>query len=120
MGTSFVDYKGFGFWTRDSFLGNFLTILLAEMQKLPAREGWQEVLRKHWLLQANIDGGCMSLGLNDFLTNDQRREFVLSVAKNALEQCDPTCRRTGELFIDLLEGRLRTTSSSPIDYLDDP
>jgi hypothetical protein len=32
MGTSFVEYKGFGFWTRDSFLESWLTTLLDEMR----------------------------------------------------------------------------------------
>ena len=120
MGTSFVVYKGFGFWTHDSFLENWLTILLDEMRKLPALEPWQESLRDHWRVQATIDGGCMWVGLDDFLTSDERRDFVLSLSKNAVKWSGPTSRRTGQLFIDLLQGRLRTIASSPIDYLDDP
>jgi hypothetical protein len=118
MGTSFVKYKGFGFWTRDSFLASWLTTLLDEMRKLPTREPWQESLMDHWRVQATIDGGVMSVGLDDFLTETTRTDFLLSLAKGALGRSDPLGHRTGELFVDLLAGKLKTTVSSPIDYLD--
>jgi hypothetical protein len=119
MGTSFTDYKEFGFWSRDSFLASWLGTLLDEMQSLRTRETWQESLMEHWRVQARIDGGVMSLGLNEFLINDKRREWILSLSNSALQRSDGKARRTGELFIALLSGKLRTTASSPIDYLDD-
>src|SRR5215469_8494457 len=117
MGTSFVEYKEFGFWSRDSFLASWLGNLLAEMQRLPIREAWQESLMEHWQTQSTIDGGVMWLGLDEFLINDERRDCILSLAHNALQRSDEKARRTGELFIALLAGKLRTTPSSPIDYL---
>jgi hypothetical protein len=117
MGTSFVEHKGFGFWTRDSFLESWLTALLDEMRNLPKLETWQESLMEHWRIQAAINGGCMSVGLDDFLTNSARVDLLVSVAKRALERNNLLEHRTGELFIDLLEGKLKTTASSPIDYL---
>ncbi len=118
MGTSFVKYKGFGFWTRDSFLECWLTAMLDEMRKVQNPRPWQESLKKHWQIQVKVDGGCMSVGLDDFVMDDTRAKFLLSVAKRALEQVKPLGHRTGELYIDLLEGRLKTTVSDPIDYLD--
>jgi hypothetical protein len=120
MGTSFVEYKGFGFWTRDNFLESWLTTLLDEMRKLPKPEPWQESLMEHWRVQATIDGGVMAVGLNDFLTDSPRKDFLLSLAQGALTRSDPMGHRTGELFIDLLAGKLKTTVSSPIDYLSEP
>jgi hypothetical protein len=38
MGTSFVEYRGFGFWSRDSFLESWLGTLLGEMREGPGRE----------------------------------------------------------------------------------
>jgi hypothetical protein len=119
MGTSFVEYKGFGFWTRDNFLESWLTTLLEEMKKLPSLEPWQEAMKEHWRIQAIIDGGAMSVDLDDFLTDSDRKDFVLSLAKGALKCSAPIGRRTGELFIDLLAGKLKTTVSSPIDYLNE-
>jgi hypothetical protein len=118
MGTSYVEYKGYGFWSRDSFLESWLTTLLDEMRKLQTLEPWQKSLMEHWRSQAAIDGGCISVSLDEFLTESQRKDFLLSLAKGALESSNPLGHRTGELFIDLLAGKLRTTVSSPIDYLD--
>jgi hypothetical protein len=59
----------------------------------------------------------MSSGLDDFLTDDTRRTFVAAIARRSLTLADPVGRRTGELFVSLLNGELKTTSSSPIDYL---
>lgn len=119
MGTSFVKYKEFGFWTRDSYLESWLKTLLDEMHKLPSLDPWQEALREHWRVQATIDGGVVSVGLDDFLTDPARTDFVLSLAKTGLEHSQQLGHRTGELFIDLLTGKLKTTVSSPIDYLSD-
>jgi hypothetical protein len=119
MGTSFVEYKGFGFWTRDSFLESWLKALLREMRKSEVEEPWGKTLMEHWKIQSTINGGVMSLALNEFLIDDKRKDYILSLAHNALQYCDRKGHRTGELFIDLLEGKLRTTPSSPIEYLDD-
>jgi hypothetical protein len=119
LGTSYVAYKGFGFWTRDAFLENWLETLLDEMGKLPVLETWQESLMGHWRTQTTIDGGVMSLNLDQFLTDTARETFVLLLAKRALERSGPPGRQTGQLFVDLLAGRLKTTVSSPVDYLAD-
>ena len=119
MGTSYVAYKGFGFWTRDVFLESWLNTLLVEMRTVPAREAWQEALINHWQTQVQIDGGVMSAGLDEFLTDKAREALVLRVARQALRNSERKALRTGELFLDLVEGKLKTTVSSPVDYLSD-
>jgi hypothetical protein len=117
MGTSFIKYKGFGFWSRDSFIESWFSTLIAEMRKLHDLETWQQALMEHWRIQAIIDGGCMSLKLDEFLADGSREESMLSLAKRALNSSEPLGRETGELFIKLLEGTLQMNVSSPIDYL---
>ena len=117
MGTSFVEYKEKGFWTRDSFLESWLTAMLEELKKLPAMEPWHQSLAEHWSLQVKIDGGWMSVNLDEFAATPERVSFLIALANKALERAGPSGRRTGELFIELLEGKLKTTVSSPIDYL---
>jgi hypothetical protein len=119
MGTSFIKYKGFGFWSRDSFIESWLTTLIVEMRKLQDDDlkTWQHALIEEWRIQIIIDGGCMSLRLDEFLIDGSREGFMLSLAKRALNFSDPLGRETGELFIKLLEGQLETNESSPIDYL---
>ena len=72
---------------------------------------------QHWRTQADIDAGLVWVGLDDFLDDNSKKEAILSVAKHALPYAESLGRETGELFIKLLEGRLRTNESSPIDYL---
>lgn len=74
---------------------------------------------EYWRAQSRIDGGVMSLGLDEFLINDERRSSIVCLSRSALQQSEGKARRTGELFIALLAGKLRTTASSPIDYFDD-
>jgi hypothetical protein len=117
MGTSYIQYKGFGFWSRDIFIESWLTTLLAEMKKLLEEEPWQKSLMEHWRVQAHIDGGCVWVGLDDFLTDKVKEDAILFLSKQALRSTEPLGRETGELFVKLLEGRLHTDASSPIDYL---
>jgi|SRR6516162_1268301 hypothetical protein len=117
MGTSFVKYGEFGFWTRDNYLSSWLTALLDEFRKTSNPEPWQESLMEHCRVQIAVDGGCMSVGLDEFLTDSERRDSLISFSKVALGNCEPLAKRTGELFVALLRGTLKTTVSSPIDYL---
>jgi hypothetical protein len=64
-----------------------------------------------------IRGGCMAVDLDEFLIDNTRESFLLSLAENILDHCDSLAYRTGQLFI-ALPGKLKTTVSSPIDYLD--
>jgi len=117
MGTSFIEYKQSGFWSHDCYIESWITTLLEEMKKAATLLAWQEQMIDHWRVQVTIDAGCMSLELNKFLTDSLREQFVLEVAQQALVFSQPVGRKTGELFIKLLEGQLHTDASSPIDYL---
>jgi hypothetical protein len=117
MGTSFVEYKGFGFWSRDSYIESWLRTLLGEMQELTDTEPWQKALIDHWQTEILTDGGLMTVGLDRFLIDQAREQYMLTLAKRVLPLSDSLGRRTGELFIDLLEGRVQTNAASPVDYL---
>ena len=112
MGTSFVEYKGFGFWTRDSYLESWLQNPLQEMGNLSPREPWQDSLVEHWRIQAEIDGGVMSLDLDKYLTDEGRKDLMLSMTRVALNRCEPLGQRTGELFVRLLQGKPAATVES--------
>ena len=86
------------------------------MQKLPDTEPWQKALIDHWWTQILIDGGLMTVELDRFLTDKDREQYMLTLAKAVLPLSEPPGRRTGELFIDLLEGRVQTDAASPVDY----
>ena len=117
MGTSYVKYRGFGFWSRDSFLEAWLSALIDEMRKTPNREGWQQSLLEKWEAQSQIGGGVIYVGLDEFLTDESKKEVLLAWSREALPRTAKKAQRTGELFMALLRGELTTTESSPINYL---
>ena len=120
MGTSFVEYGEYGFWTRDTYLSSWLSALSTELRKTAKPEAWHKPLMEHWSVQIEVDGGCMWAALDEFLTDSERRDSLISTSELALRTCEPFAKRTGELFVALLRGTLKTTASSPIDYLGGP
>jgi hypothetical protein len=117
MGTSYVEFRQNGFWTRDSLLADWLTTLIDEMRSASNENDWSLPLIKHWERQREIDGGCMALDLDGFLSDDEKRGFVIAAAEPALMRTSDASKRTGQLFVALLRGRVKTDASSPIDYL---
>ena len=117
MGTSFIEYKGFGFWSRDRNIQDWVTALIAEMRMLTAPEPWQDELIESWQHEVQVDGGCISLRLDEWFADELRRDLVRRVAAQAVRRATEDAKRTGELFVALLAGDLRTNVRSPIDYL---
>lgn len=117
MGTSYVEYKGFGFWTRDRYLASWIESILKDFEKRARLDSWHESLIVCWKIQIEIGGGCMTLGLDELLDTEERRCDMLTIADRVLPQLNDEARRTGELFIALLKQELRSTVDSPIDYL---
>lgn len=109
-----MEFNGFGFWARDADLEIWLTTLVDELKNLSTLKPWQESLARYWREQATIDAGCISTGLDEFITDNERKAIVLSFARNALAVTHPGVRRTAILFIDLLEGKLNTLVHSTI------
>lgn len=117
MGTSYIEYKGFGFWSRDNFIESWITALIDEIKTLTVREPWQDALIENWHTQVQIDGGCISLDLDQFLSDGLRRDLVRGLAEQAINRTTGAARRTGELFVALVAGDLRTDATSPMNYL---
>ena len=81
-------------------------------------EAWQVAVGKelHEAIAQEFFGG-VDPRLNKILSNEHRIRFVIGLAKNIAESTiEPDIKRTSELLIDLIEGRLTSTVSSPIDY----
>jgi hypothetical protein len=117
MGTSYVEFRKHGFWARDSILADWLATLIDEMRVGVPSNDWLRPLITHWEMQSEIDGGCMALGLDSFLADDEKHGYVMSAADSALTRSSDASKRTGLLFLALLKGEVKTDASSPIDYL---
>lgn len=117
MGTSYVEFRKRGFWTRDKFLSGWLTTLIGEMRTAIPANDWLPPVIRHWETQCEIGGGCMALDLDSFLADDEKCGYVISAAESALKRTSDENKSTGYLFLPLLRGEVKTDVSSPIEYL---
>jgi hypothetical protein len=69
VGTSFTQYRGSGFWTRDAALEAVLALLVVELEPVASDDEALESVLDAWTVQA-VAGftGCVSPGLDEHLT----------------------------------------------------
>ena len=86
MGSSFTEFRGKGFWSRDWLLEAWLRILSLHLEDEVHQPGWQHDLRDEWLLKsAGFFIGCISASLDDFLIDDERIAVILRVSERSLQ-----------------------------------
>jgi hypothetical protein len=74
VGSSFIEYRGHGFWTRDAKIEVWLYLLCAEINQADDVPDWLLQARDDWHCQATVGFvGCVSPSLDHHLGNDQRR-----------------------------------------------
>ncbi len=79
VGTSYVEYRGRGFWTRDAALETILGLLVVDLQPLSADDEALSAVLDSWPLQATIGmNGCVSADLDENLANPSVRSLVLA------------------------------------------
>jgi hypothetical protein len=122
MGSSFAEYRGFGFWSRDRLLQRIAGELADIIDAQSPREDWLSELSLHWKQQASGNfNGWIHLELDDFLTTEERRLQVLAFVQQVTERYPVvhSIHRTGILLIRLIRGELKTNAASPLDYMID-
>ncbi len=119
MSTSFVEYRGRGFWSWDGYLEHVLALLADHIGSSPKYE-WLAQLRDHWNTQSSgAFRGWVAPKLDEFLTSDERREAVLALLEDIISQPSLTreAEQTARLLAALLRGQMNTDVSSPLDYM---
>ncbi|MCK6473068.1 MAG: hypothetical protein L6R28_15095 [Planctomycetes bacterium] len=119
MGSSFVDYRGHGFWSRDGFIEEFLERLAKELESLPAAD-WTRAAVDHWRLQASgIFSGWVHPKFDELLASDDRRDEIVNLVARIRAGAGSSqhLRETCDLVERLLRGELTTDASSPLDYM---
>src|SRR6266850_1474697 len=119
MSTSFVEYRGRGFWSWDGYLEHVLALLADRIGSSPSEE-WLAELRDHWHAQSSGDfRGWIHPNLDEFVTSDERRESVLGLLEGITSQAGLTreAKETARLLEALLRGQINTDASSPLDYM---
>jgi hypothetical protein len=120
MSTSFVEYRGFGFWSWDPYIERVAGAVADTILSKEEREDWLTELAEHWKLQSSgIFMGWVHLKLDDFLIDEARRielrEFVRLVTEK--EIVDSPLHKTGVFLLSLLDGKIAWTAASPLDYM---
>ncbi|GAA1437755.1 hypothetical protein GCM10009616_40070 [Microlunatus lacustris] len=101
MGTSFVEFRGRGFWTSDSKLEIWLHLLTLAVSRRDERPPWLDEAREHWHEQATVGfTGCVSAALDHWIGDQADR--LLTVAELA-EDVQHVLRGTGIIRRDDLE-----------------
>jgi len=119
MSTSFVEYRGRGFWSLDDYLQHVLAMLAGRIGESP-NEKWLADLRDHWRAQSSGDfRGWIHPNLDEFLTSDQRRETIRTLLKDIISarRVRRESKETARLLESLLRGEMTTDASSPLEYM---
>lgn len=78
MSTSFVEYRGRGFWSFDGYLEHALALLADQIGHSP-NDKWLADLRDHWRDQSSgAFRGWIHPNLDEYLPEEERREQVLN------------------------------------------
>jgi hypothetical protein len=88
MGSSYLAYRGSGFWVRDTQAELWLYLLAQEAQAVPDAPGWLAHARADWLLQATVGfTGCVSSCLDKRVgTEPGRVAVVIDLSRRALDR----------------------------------
>jgi len=119
VGSSFIDYRGRGFWSHDAYIERFLSLLANAPAPLPAQD-WLGDAREHWRLQASgVFHGWIHPRFDEYLSSDERRLAVLALVVDIREHAgsEGDLRQTCDLVEKLLRGELATDAASPLDYM---
>ena len=119
MGTSFVEYKGRGFWSWDGYLEHALFLLAETVGPCP-EESWLNEVRDHWREQASgVFTAWIHPNLDEFVTGENRQKLILRLIAKVLSRKDvtPEAAKTIGLIRLLILGEIMTDASSPLDYM---
>jgi len=95
MSSSFVRFGDHGFEADDSALEVWLMLLIKEIDKANSLPDWLQALREEWWLQATEGFGFgVTPNLDGFVTDEYRRELVLTLCHGAQE----ALRQYGDLI----------------------
>jgi hypothetical protein len=96
MGSSYTEYRGNGFWSRDGLLEMWLEALAdAVPDDAPP---WLLDAREYWRNQARVGYmGCVSADLDAIVSTEERLATVLNVVRVANERLAQVATDTGRM-----------------------
>jgi hypothetical protein len=119
MSTSYVEFRGKGFWSWDGYLEDVLG-LLADATVEGEDPDWLRAARQHWHTQASdVFAGWIHPKLDELLVTGGRQQvfFQLAAAVSRQDHLTSEAKETLRLLCRLIRGELSTDASSPLDYM---
>jgi hypothetical protein len=85
MGSSFVSFRGPGFWARNYSVEMWLYLLAQEARQLPSAPEWLLAAAEDWRTQATGGPiGCVGPDLDEYATTPERVALFLKLGEKAL------------------------------------
>jgi hypothetical protein len=95
VGSSFVEYRGAGFWSRNYSIELWMYLLAQEARRLKEPPEWLVAAADDWHHQATVNMmGCVSPDLDEHATTPERVALLLRLAEHALA----TLRKRGAVL----------------------
>jgi hypothetical protein len=96
MGSSFIDFRDYGFWSRDIGIELWLYLLIQEIDNLESIPDWLREARDHWHEQASVGFvGHVHPQLDDYLVSQDRIDLILMLSERVLQLLN----EQGEYFL---------------------
>ena len=121
MSTSYIEYRGHGFWSFDRNTEGLISSLADRLER-HGGEAWTLALAEHWRRQASgVFSAWMSLMLDEFLIDEGRRRRLCEMLDEELveTQANDPIHKTGMLLSKLLNGEIDWAASTPLTYMVD-
>jgi hypothetical protein len=85
VGSSFIEYRGAGFWSRNYSTEMWMYLLAGEARQLEDAPEWLVAAADDWHRQATVNMmGCVSPDLDEHATTPERVAVLLRLAERAL------------------------------------
>ena len=95
MASSFISFSEKGFWARDNKLSVWLRLLTNEVDEQNQNPVWLSQMREYWETQFGMNG-CISLRLDEFLFDSEKKDIVCSLSAKTLQRLDEYGEVIGE------------------------
>ena len=145
MGTSYTEFKSFGFWSDDVLLSAIYFLLHKEFNSLEAKNYFIRSIIEKFLYASTFKGvGCVPNYIDEFNTEEKTdllrkalQSIIIGISEDNLISAQefnehkvasitdwttiPRIElvRTAKLLLKLVNGELKTDAASEIDYLSD-
>src|SRR5437764_12773365 len=84
VGSSFTEFRGRGFWSRDASIELWRTLLAREARQVEHRPAWLSKAAEDWHIHATAGmGGCVSARLDEFITTPEQATVILGLSEQA-------------------------------------